>query len=331
MGKIVSFIIQKGGCGKTTTTVNIGAYLAMKGFKTLMVDMDPQGNMTQHFGFVPEELEFTIRNVMKKEIPIEQAIQKRDDNLHVIGNNILTAGDEVSFYNALSREFLLRDQLLKIYQNYDYILIDCPPSLGILSLNALVSSHEMFIIVSPDFFPLMALKPLIQTYQIVKENLNKTLKIKGIGITMCDTRTNHAKQVLEIIEKNFPDQIYHSQIRNNVTLKDAAGQGQSIFEYDQNSIGAEDYGSMGEEFILDHINTQKKHLHYDDLYKRLKNNEKDLIDEKAKEYLSKYLRERLEEEDKSYTVSKGYSLAKYRVLEKMYPIKHELRAEENGS
>jgi chromosome partitioning protein len=331
MSKIISFIIQKGGCGKTTTTVNIGAYLAIKGFKTLMVDMDPQGNMTQHFGFVPEELEYTIRNVMKKEIPIEKAILKKDDHLHIIGNNILTAGDEVSFYNAISREFLLRDQLLKIYQNYDYVLIDCPPSLGILSLNSLVSSHEMFIVISPDFFPLMALKPLIQTFQIVKENLNKTLRIKGIGITMCDTRTNHAKQVLEIIEKNFPEQVYHSQIRNNVTLKDAAGQGQSIFEYDSNSIGAEDYSSMGEEFILDHISTQKRHQHYDEVYHKLNKELQEDVTTKAKELISKYLRERLEQNDDSITVKKAFNLAKYRVLEKMYPIKHEKKVSVNES
>ena len=205
IGKIISFIIQKGGCGKTTTTVNVGGYLAKSGFKVLMIDMDPQGNMTQHFGLVPENLDITIRNVLKNEVDITEAIQKRSENIDIIGNNILTSGDEITFLNSYSREFLLKDKLLPLIHSYDYILIDCPPSLGILSLNSLVASQEMVIVVAPDFFPLMAIKPLYETYQIIQKKLNKSLRIKGIIINMFDPRTKHARQVLDVLEKNFPD------------------------------------------------------------------------------------------------------------------------------
>ena len=324
MGKIVSFIIQKGGCGKTTTTVNIGGYLSMKGFKVLMVDMDPQGNMTQHFGYVPEELDITIRNVLNKSVPISEAILIRDENLHIIGNNILTAADELSFLQAFSREYLLRDQLLPIVKDYDYILIDCPPSLGILSLNALCASHEMFITISPDYFPLMALKSLIETFNVVKAKLNKTLKIKGIGVTMCDARTNHTRQVIDILEKNFGSKIYPSYIRNNVALKDASGQGKTIFEYAPDSLGAKDYTALSEEFILDHISVQKKHLYYDSIFKKLEEKEQKEIMLFAINQLNAYSKDRYESGKSTETIDRSIRLARNRMLEKMFPIKESL-------
>jgi chromosome partitioning protein len=322
MAKIVSFILQKGGCGKTTTTVNIGGYVASQGFKTLMVDMDPQGNMTQHFGYIPEKIDMTIRNVLKKEIPIGDAIIKRNPNLHVIPNNILTAADELTFMQSFSREFLLRDQLLSISNDYDYIFIDCPPSLGILSLNALCASHEMFITISPDYFPLMAIKSLYDTYKVVKSKLNKSLQIKGIGITMCDIRTNHARQVIEILEKNFTNKVYHSHIRNNVQLKDASGSGQTIFEYEPNSIGAADYTAMGEEFLLDHLEVQKKLAYYEEIYSELSEMEKKEIEKFAVQNLNSYIQERYLSGDTSSFVVEALKIQRNKIIEKVFPIKN---------
>jgi chromosome partitioning protein len=318
MAKIVSFIIQKGGCGKTTTTVNIGGYLAEQGYRVLMIDMDPQGNMTHHLGIVPETLEITIRNVLKKSVPISEAIIKRSENLDVIGNNILTSADEITFLNTFSREYLLRDQLTSIMKDYDYILIDCPPSLGILSLNSLVASHEMFIVVAPDFFPLMALKPLLETFDIVREKLNVSLKFNGIAITMCDMRTNHAKQVVEILEKNFPDKLYHSVIRQSVSLKDASGQGKTVFEYDPKSSGAEDYRNLGEEFIKDNLSVQKKHHKLDLLFQRLNAAEKEQIEQAAVLALNQFNRERIERGDQSDALVNALKLSRNRIIEQIY-------------
>jgi len=285
--------------------------------------MDPQGNMTQHFGYVPENLDKTIRQVLRKEISLDEAIQKRSEHLHVVGNNILTAADELTFLQSFSREYLLRDQLLPYVNQYDYILIDCPPSLGILSLNALCASHEMFIVISPDYFPLMAVKSLIETFNVVKSRLNKTLKMKGIGITMCDSRTNHARQVIDILEKNFGSKIYPSYIRNNVLLKDASGSGQTIFEHAPNSIGAKDYAALGEEFILDHIDVQKKHQYYDSVFNSLTETEQNEILTFALDQLNAYSKERYENGTATETIHKSVKLARNSILEKMFPIKEK--------
>lgn len=320
MGKIISFIIQKGGCGKTTTTVNVGGYLSENGFKVLMIDMDPQGNMTQHFGLVPEHIDITIRDVMKGEVQIKDAIIKRSINIDIIANNILTSGDEITFLNSYSREFLLRDKLVPIMNDYDYILLDCPPSLGILSLNALVSSQEMIIVVAPDFFPLMAIKPLYETFQIVKRKLNKSLQIKGIIINLFDPRTKHARQVLDVVEKNFPDKIYHSFIRQSVSLKDASGEGKTIFEYDPQSMGALDFGSLGDEFILDHLSVQKKNLLYDKKFDSLKTDEKRRIEEKSLNDLNPFTRELLVKKPDSVSANQALKIARNKILEKLYPL-----------
>lgn len=318
MAKIVSFIIQKGGCGKTTTTVNIGGFLADRGFKVLMIDMDPQGNMTHHLGIVPETLEVTIRDVLKKTVPIKDAIVNRSENLDVIGNNILTSADEITFLNTMSREYLLRDQLTPLMREYDYILLDCPPSLGILSLNSLVASHEMFIVIAPDFFPLMAMKPLLETYDIVREKLNISLKLSGIAITMCDLRTNHAKQVVEILEKNFPDKLYHSVIRQSVSLKDASGQGKTIFEHDAKSTGAEDYRQLGEEFIKDNLSMQKKQQKLEQLFAGLSEAEKAQVQQSAIMNLNHFNRERHDRGDASPVLEQAIRISRNRLLEKLY-------------
>jgi chromosome partitioning protein len=320
IGKIISFIIQKGGCGKTTTTVNVGGYLAKSGFKVLMIDMDPQGNMTQHFGLVPENLDITIRNVLKNEVDITEAIQKRSENIEIIGNNILTSGDEITFLNSYSREFLLKDKLLRLIHSYDYILIDCPPSLGILSLNSLVASQEMVIVVAPDFFPLMAIKPLYETYQIIQKKLNKSLRIKGIIINMFDPRTKHARQVLDVLEKNFPDKIYHSFIRQSVSLKDASGEGKTIFEFDEQSMGAVDFKALGDEFVLDNLSVQKRYHHFETVFNKLSSNEQKMIEEKASAELNPYTRDLLQRKSDSVTANQAFKISRNQILEKLYPI-----------
>ena len=325
MGNVISFIIQKGGCGKTTTTVNVGGFLARAGFKVLMIDMDPQGNMTQHFGLVPEELELTIRNVLKNDISIEEAINHRNENIDIIGNNILTSGDEITFLNSYSREFLLRDKLTPIIHKYDYILIDCPPSLGILSLNALVSSQEMVMVVAPDFFPLMAIKPLYETYKIIQKKLNKSLRIKGIIINMFDPRTKHARQVLEVVEKNFPDKIYHSFIRQSVSLKDASGEGKTIFEFDENSTGAKDFEALGEEFVRDHLSVQKKNQYYKQTYEKLNAEDKHHIDEKAFANLNPFTRELLTTKSDSISANQAFQISRNKIIETIYPFQKAVK------
>lgn len=286
-----------------------------------MIDMDPQGNMTQHFGLVPEDINLTIRNVLKNEIDIKEAINNRSENLDIIANNILTSGDEITFLNSYSREFLLRDKLLPLINDYDYILIDCPPSLGILSLNALVSSHEMVIVVAPDFFPLMAIKPLYETYQIIRKKLNKSLTINGIIINMFDPRTKHARQVLDVLEKNFPDKIYHSFIRQSVSLKDASGEGKTIFEYDENSMGAIDFNALGEEFVLDHLSIQKKNLYYENVYKKLSAEDKRTIDEKSFSDLNPFTRDLLLKDKESKSALQALKINRNKIIEQLFPIR----------
>lgn len=321
MAKTVSFIIQKGGCGKTTTTVNTAGYLARQGFRVLAVDMDPQGNLTQHFGYDTEKLQITLTQLFMKDKTLEEVLIRKNDNLHILPNNIEMTAIEFSLFKSFQREYVLRDVLYPVQHNYDFILIDCPPNLGILSVNSLVASSEFILVVSPEFFPMRAIKPLYETYRTVKQNLNRTLQFKGVLMTMCDFRTRHAQEVREILQKNFPQRLYKSYIRVNVSLKEASAHGQDIFEYAPQSIGSFDYQNFVEEFILDHDAVRRKKDFYDAHFQKLAEKEQEEIMRFAKENLSNFNRSRLDNTLEQPVLQAALIIERNKILEKLFPYR----------
>ncbi len=327
LANIISFIIQKGGCGKTTTTANTASYLAMHGYKVLAVDMDPQGNLTQHFGYDTDAIDNTIRHLMLKEKTFEAVVLHRSENLDLIPNNIETAAYEFSLYKSMAREYALRDVLEPLRSQYDFILIDCPPNLGIFSLNALVASTEFVLVVAPEFFPLRAIKPFYDTYQMVKKNFNRTLKFKGVLMTMCDFRTRHSQEVRQILQRNFPSKLYKSYIRVNVTLKEASGTGKSIFEYAPQSIGAFDYRNFAEEFLKDYQSVQKKRQYYEEKFNQLPPEEQQDILAFARKNLSSYVGQRLQDGEDDAILREALIVERNKILEKLFPYRHHQTVE----
>jgi len=329
MVKIVSFIIQKGGCGKTTTTVNTAGYLSAQGFKVLCVDMDPQGNMTQHFGYDSEDLDATILNLFNKKPGFEEVLLKRDENLHLLPNNLRTAEAENELQQRPDRDHLLRDLLSPWVSRYDYVLIDCPPTLGLFSINALAASTEFVLVVSPEFLPMKAIKPLYETFRTVKYHLNHSLQFNGIMMTMCDFRTRHNQEVLEILKRNFPQKLYHAFIRNNVSLKEAAAYGQTIFEYNSQSPGAFDYQNFAEEFIRDHHKNQAKHKYYQEKFDSLSQEEQQQILVVAKNNLSAYVRSNLEKIPGSKVIKESLKIERNKILENLFPYRVHVNLEQS--
>ena len=321
MAKIVSFIIQKGGCGKTTTTVNIASYLSLQSFKVLCVDMDPQGNLTQHFGYDSETLDATLLHLFQKEYNFEQIVLKRDQNLHILPNNLKTATGEQELQKSPNRDYLLRDVLTPVLSQYDYILIDCPPTLGQFSINALAASSEFVLVVSPEFLPMKAIKPLYETFRMVKHRLNHTLQFNWIIMTMCDFLTRHSQEVLEILKQNFPHKLYHAFIRNNVSLKEAAAYGQAIFEYNPRSLGAFDYQNLAAEFIRDHHKNLAKQKYYQNRFNTLPPQEKDQILNIAKHNLSGYVRSNLDKIPGSDVIKESLRIERNKIIEKLFPYR----------
>ncbi|MGH1366380.1 MAG: ParA family protein [Calditrichia bacterium] len=321
MTQIVSFIIQKGGCAKTTTTVNTASYLARQGYKVLTVDMDPQGNMTQHFGFDSDNLKQTLLHLFMNKSSFDEVVLKRDDNLHVLPNNIEMTSVEFSLYKSMNREYILRDVLAPVRNKYDFILIDCPPNLGILAINALATSTEFLMTVSPEFFPMKAIKPLYDTFLMVKSRLNRSIKLKGVVMTMCDFRTRHSQEVRGILEKNFPHKLYRSFIRNSVSLKEASSQGKSIFEYDNKSTGAFDYQNFGEEFLRDHAGAKDKRRYYDERFQEMNESQKQEILEFARQNLSQYNRGRLDKRDEAPILEQALQIERDKVLARLFPYR----------
>lgn len=322
MGQIISFIIQKGGCGKTTSTVNTAGYLSMQGYRVLAVDMDPQGNLTQHFGYDSDSLPHTLMHLFLNQKSFEEVVLRRQDTLHILPNNIEMTAIEFTLYKSLSREYVLRDVLSPVVDRYDFVLIDCPPNLGILSVNALVASTEFILTVSPEFFPMKAIKPLYDTFLMVKKQLNRTLQFKGVLMTMCDFRTRHSQEVRKVLEKNFPHKLYKSYIRNNVALKEASSVGKTIFEYDPYSSGAFDYQNFAEEFLRDHEPAQKKRQFYEEHFRKLSPYEQREILEFARQNLSNYNRSRLDNmTDDSPLLQEALIIERNKILEKLFPYR----------
>ncbi|MGH7890455.1 MAG: ParA family protein [Thermodesulfobacteriota bacterium] len=248
MSRIIAIINQKGGSGKTTTAVNLGAYLAISNKSVLLVDLDPQANSTIHLGLKPHEVERSVYDVMMDEKLFSDIIQQTAvDNLLIAPANINLSGVEIELAGIVGREMVLKDAVEKIVGNYNYILIDCPPSLGLLTVNALTVAKEIIIPVQTEFFALEGMGKLFRTVDIIKKRLNRNLEITGIVPTMFDGRTNLSREVMEKIREYFGERVYKTIIRKNVRLAEASSHGKPILLYDPRSAGAEDYEALSRE------------------------------------------------------------------------------------
>ena len=249
MGKIISVANQKGGVGKTTTTVNLSTILAKKGKKVLLIDTDPQGNATSGLG-VSKDVELSVYDILIGDTEFDETLQETAiKNLKVCPSNISLAGAEVQLVSMMSREQRLKTKLDKIKDQYDYILIDCPPSLGLVTLNAFTASDSVLIPVQCEYFALEGLGQLLNTVNLVKKHLNKNLEIEGALLTMYDARTNLSNQVVKEVKKYFEDKVYKTVIPRTVRLSEAPSYGMPITVYDPRSKGAKAYEKFAKELL----------------------------------------------------------------------------------
>ena len=263
MCKIISVANQKGGVGKTTTTVNLSTILAKKGKKVLLIDADPQGNATSGLG-VEKDVEYSVYDILVNETPMEKACQNTSiKNLTVCPSNISLAGAEVELVSMMSREQRLKEKLNEVKENYDFILIDCPPSLGLITLNAFTASNSVLIPVQCEYYALEGLGQLLNTVNLVKKHLNKEIEVEGALLTMYDIRTNLSNQVVKEVKKYFGDKVYKTVIPRNVRLSEAPSFGMPITIYDPRSKGAKSYIKFAKEF-LNANDEEKKAKHMKD-------------------------------------------------------------------
>ncbi len=250
LSRIIAIANQKGGVGKTTTSINLSACLAAKGKKVLVVDIDPQGNTTSGVGVTKRLLKKSIYDVLINEEDIENIIiETETENLSVCPSNIQLAGAEIELVAVMSREYRLKNALNQIRDKYEYIIIDCPPSLGLLTLNALASADSVLIPIQCEYYALEGLSQLTNTIKQVKKHINPLIEIEGVLLTMFDARTNLSIQVVEEVKKYFPRKVYKTVIPRNVRLSEAPSFGQPIITYDPRSRGAECYRELADEVI----------------------------------------------------------------------------------
>lgn len=250
MGKVISIFNQKGGVGKTTTSVNLCAGLGKLGKKILLIDIDPQGNATSGLGLENESDMHIIYDVLTNEADIKDSIRSSSaENVDMIGSNNDLAGLEIEFAKAGDWENILKDKIEKIKNQYDYIFIDCPPSLGILSIIGLVASDSVIIPIQCEYYALEGVSQLFKTIKMVKKSLNKNLEVEGVVLSMFDGRTNLSIQVVEEVKAYFKGKVYVSIIPRNVRLAEAPSHGLSVMDYDNKSKGAQAYMDLAEEFL----------------------------------------------------------------------------------
>ncbi|KRN85589.1 ParA family protein [Ligilactobacillus acidipiscis] len=253
MGVVIALANQKGGVGKTTTAINLGAGLAKKGKKVLLIDLDAQGNATSGLGVRKSEIKEDIYDVLVNETPVEDVIIKTEaENLDLVPATIQLSGAEIELTSQMAREKRLSDAILPIVDDYDYALIDCPPSLGLLTINAFTTCDSILIPVQSEYYALEGLSQLMNTVHLVQKHFNPDLYIEGVLLTMYDSRTNLGNQVVEEVQKFFKDKVYKTIIPRSVRLSEAPSHGMSIIEYDPNSKGAWKYMSLTKEVLAAH-------------------------------------------------------------------------------
>jgi len=247
--RVIALVNQKGGVGKTTSTKNIGAGLTTLGKKVLVIDLDPQANLTYSLGVSSHELQKTIYEVLRGDIKASEAVIKKDNGLSILPASITLSGAEIELSGTAGREFLLKEALSEIIGEYDFILLDCPPSLGLLTLNALTTATEVFIPLQTEFLALQGMSKLLETVNIIQKRLNDKLEITGIIGTLYDSRKKLNKEVIDKITEHFGDKLFKSLIRDNISLAEAPSYGQDIFTYKADSKGAEDYTELCKEIL----------------------------------------------------------------------------------
>lgn len=251
MGKVIAIANQKGGVGKTTTSVNLGACLAYIGKRVLLIDIDPQGNATSGVGIEKADVDQCVYDVLVDDVEASQVIRSTAvENLYSIPATIQLAGAEIELVPTISREVRLKRALEKVINEFDYILIDCPPSLGLLTLNALTAADSVLIPVQCEYYALEGLSQLLNTVRLVQKHLNHDLKVEGVLLTMLDARTNLGIQVIDEVKKYFQDKVYKTIIPRNVRLSEAPSHGEPIIIYDSKSRGAEVYLDLAKEVVM---------------------------------------------------------------------------------
>ena len=250
MSRIIAFANQKGGVGKTTTCVNMATFMALMGKKVLMIDLDPQGNATSNLGFSKDGKFNSIYQVMSNDKPVKDAIyETKVKNLSIIPANIDLAGVEVELVYMNQREFVIKKIFEQIKNDYDYITIDCPPSLGLITINAFTASDAVIIPIQCEFFALEGLSQLMNTIRLVKKKLNPELSIDGVVLTMFTNRSNLGKQVAEEINKFFADTVFKTTIPRNVRLAESPSYGEPVYVYDKSCLGSKAYQALVEEYF----------------------------------------------------------------------------------